>query len=77
MNNFNFLYMLVKQFKNAKDIPHLTGALQQSSIFRQACMKVHNAKARILKQIHDEAFPEEKHNTHLTPHHRENNKHKK
>jgi hypothetical protein len=49
MNNLNFLYALAKQFKNTKDIPHLTNILQSSSIFRQACMKIHHTKTRIMK----------------------------
>lgn len=60
MSRWNFVYTLFKQVKNTSDIPHLTEGLQHSSTFRKACLAVHNAKERIKRQIHEEAFPEEK-----------------
>jgi hypothetical protein len=79
MSKWNLLFTLAKQFKNTSDIPHLTEGLQSSSTFRKACFAIHNAKERIKKQIHDEAFPDDKHKEieeryHTHDHHRHNHK---
>lgn len=48
MKNFNFLFTIIKSFKNTSDIPALTQILKNSQNFQKACFKFHYFK-RYLK----------------------------
>jgi hypothetical protein len=82
MKNLNYFYKLFMHVKNSSDIPMLTQTLVSSHTFRKTCLKIHNAKGKLINILDNAAFPESRGKTDLKTtdhkdHHNHHGHHKK